>query len=43
MEVVEVAPAYDISDITALLAARAMLDVLGVMVRHDRIGKPNTV
>jgi agmatinase len=40
MEVVEVAPAYDISDITALLAARAMLDVLGVMVHHQRIGPP---
>jgi agmatinase len=32
MEVVEVAPAYDVSDITSLLAVRAMLDVLAAMV-----------
>ena len=32
MEVVEVAPAYDTSDITALLAVRAMLDVLAALV-----------
>ena len=38
MEVVEVSPPYDISDITALLAARAMVDVLAVMVKHGRIG-----
>ncbi len=38
MEVVEVAPPYDISDITSLLAVRAICDVLGAMVQHDRIG-----
>lgn len=38
MEVVEVSPPYDISDITALLAARAMVDVLAIMVKHGRIG-----
>ena len=38
MEVVEVSPPYDISDITALLAARAMVDVLATMTRHGRIG-----
>jgi agmatinase len=32
MEVVEVAPAYDVSDITSLLAVRAMLDVLATLV-----------
>ncbi len=43
MEVVEVAPAYDISDITSLLGVRAMLDVLAVLVdsgqlpRKDRL------
>jgi agmatinase len=37
MEVVEVSPPYDISDITALLAARAALDVLGTMVQHGKI------
>lgn len=38
MEVVEVSPPYDISDITSLLAVRAICDVLGTMVKHDRIG-----
>jgi len=38
MEAVEVAPPYDISDITALLAVRAMVDVLATMVKHDRVG-----
>ena len=38
MEAVEVAPPYDISDITALLAVRAMVDVLATMVQHGRIG-----
>lgn len=38
MEVVEVAPAYDISDTTALLATRAVLDVLATMVDNGKIG-----
>ena len=38
MEVVEVSPPYDISDITSLLAARLMVDVLAVMVKNGRIG-----
>jgi agmatinase len=38
MEVVEVSPPYDISDITALLAVRSIVDVLAVMVQNDRIG-----
>ncbi|MEB3103376.1 agmatinase family protein [Ferviditalea candida] len=38
MEVVEVAPAYDISDTTALLATRAVLDVLATMVNNGKIG-----
>jgi agmatinase len=38
MEVVEVSPPYDISDITALLAARAMVDVLATMARNGRVG-----
>ena len=38
MEVVEVSPPYDISDITALLAVRAMVDVVATMVKHDRLG-----
>lgn len=39
MEVVEVAPAYDVSDITALLAVRAMLDVLAVLVDEGHLPK----
>jgi len=38
MEAVEVSPPYDISDITALMAVRAMVDVLATMVKHGRIG-----
>ncbi|AEF93919.1 Agmatinase [Desulfotomaculum nigrificans CO-1-SRB] len=38
MEVVEVAPQYDISDITAMLGVRAILEVLGVMVLNGKIG-----
>ena len=39
MEVVEVAPAYDTSDITALLAVRAMLDVLATLVDEGHLPK----
>ena len=39
MEVVEVAPAYDCSDITALLAVRAMLDVLATLVDEGHLPK----
>lgn len=39
MEVVEVAPAYDISDTTALLATRSILDVLAMMVSKGKIGR----
>ena len=38
MEAVEVSPPYDISDITALVAVRAMVDVLATMVKNGRIG-----
>jgi agmatinase len=41
MEVVEVSPPYDVSDKTSLLAARAVLDVLGTMVANGKIGKRN--
>ena len=42
MEVVEVSPPYDISDTTALLGARAALDVLATMVDNGKLGKKFT-
>jgi agmatinase len=39
MEVVEVAPAYDVSDITSLLGVRAMLDVLATLVDTGQLPK----
>ncbi|MEM9253285.1 MAG: agmatinase family protein [Planctomycetota bacterium] len=39
MECVEVAPAYDQSDITALLGVRAMLDVLATLVDEGHLPK----
>jgi agmatinase len=39
MEVVEVAPPYDISDITALLGVHAVLDCLGSLVLAGKLGK----
>lgn len=38
LEVVEVSPPYDVSDITALLGVRAIVDVLAAMVKNDRLG-----
>jgi agmatinase len=38
MEVVEVAPPYDVSDMTAQLACRAVMDVLGTLVGEGRLG-----
>jgi agmatinase len=38
MEVVEVSPPYDISDITSLMAVRAIVDVLGTLVAHGKMG-----
>jgi agmatinase len=38
MEVVEVAPPYDVSDMTALLACRAVMDVLGTLVAEGKLG-----
>lgn len=39
MEVVEVAPPYDVSEITALLGVRAALDVLGTLVSEGKLGR----
>ena len=38
MEVCEVSPPYDISDVTSLMWVRLMMDVLGTMAKHGRIG-----
>ena len=38
MEVVEVAPPYDVSDMTALLACRSVMDVLGTLVEAGKLG-----
>jgi len=50
LEVVEVSPPYDTSDITALLATRVIVDVLGSMVSAGKLGshrgiidKPQTI
>ena len=39
MEVVEVAPPYDVSDMTAQLACRAGMDVLGTLVSEGKLGR----
>jgi agmatinase len=39
MEVVEVAPPYDVSDMTAQLACRAVMDVLGTLVAQGKLGR----
>jgi agmatinase len=38
MEVVEIAPPYDVSDMTAQLGCRAIMDVLGTLVTEGHIG-----
>lgn len=38
LEVVEVSPPYDTSDITALLGVRVVVDVLGTLVAHGKMG-----
>jgi agmatinase len=38
MEVVEIAPPYDVSDMTAQLGARAIMDVLGTLVEAGHLG-----
>ncbi len=39
MEVVEVAPPYDVSEITSLLGVRVILDVLGHLVNNGKLGQ----
>ena len=39
MELVEVAPPYDVSDNTALLGSRVIMDVLATLVRNRKLGR----
>ncbi|MDP9365488.1 MAG: agmatinase family protein [Chloroflexota bacterium] len=39
MEVVEVAPPYDVGDVTSLLGVRAINDVLGTLVEAGKLGR----
>ena len=43
MEVVEVSPPYDVSDITSLMALRAIVDVLGSVVSHGKLGSHRNI
>ncbi|MGF1525347.1 MAG: agmatinase family protein [Candidatus Competibacterales bacterium] len=43
MEVVEVSPPYDVSDITSLLAMRGIVDVLGTLVAHGKLGSHRSI
>jgi agmatinase len=38
MEIVEVSPPYDTSDITALFATRVIVDALGALVANGKLG-----
>lgn len=38
MEIVEVSPPYDHADITSLMALRIIVDTLGSMVAHGKMG-----
>jgi agmatinase len=39
MEAVEVSPPYDVADVTALLASRVIMDVLGTLVLNRKLGR----
>ncbi len=39
MEVVEISPPYDVSDMTAQLGCRAIMDVLGTLVEEGHLGR----
>lgn len=38
LEVVEIAPPYDVSDMTAQLGCRAIMDVLGTLIAEGKLG-----
>jgi agmatinase len=39
MELVEVAPQYDVGDTTSVLGVRIILDVLGTLVNENKLGR----
>ncbi|MGH2560487.1 MAG: agmatinase family protein [Thermomicrobiales bacterium] len=43
MEVVEVAPPYDVGDVTSLLGVRVILEVLGTLITNGKLGSPRPV
>lgn len=43
LEVVEVSPPYDQSEITALFGVRVIVDVLGSLLAHGRMGKHKSI
>jgi len=43
LEVVEVSPPYDTSDITSLFGTRVIVDVLGSLVAHGKLGKHKSI
>jgi len=43
LEVVEVSPPYDISDVTSLFGVRVVVDVLGSLVAHGKLGAHKTI
>ena len=43
MEAVEVSPPYDQSEITALLATRTIVDVLGTLVAYGKLGSHRSI
>ena len=42
-EVVEVSPPYDTSDITALVGVRVVVEALGSMVAHGKLGSHKSI
>ena len=43
LEVVEVSPPYDTSDITALIGVRVVVEALGSLVAHGKLGSHKTL
>src|SRR4051812_40784820 len=43
LEIVEVSPPYDTSDITSLFAVRVIVDVLGALVANGKMGKHKSI